>query len=206
MKSFNLAFSYKGVRHYIHGSDMLNKCAELLRHQFPGNLQHFSFAIHRMTSSNLVLQLQEIVDCEPKIQESDIASLRFEASGQTWIGRLVETGERPTERISYDEEKVLRLCVIEQNSRSIALHLNSPYTAFETIISMTKALHLNAYPNMTAQWTFCRWESLHWPLVGCLKGVNICLVQTLGTRLTKSAVILNGENLGHIYFSARNNK
>jgi hypothetical protein len=203
MKKFDLNLCYKGERQYIHGTDMLNKSVELLREQFQGEFAGFDFTIHRMSDSNLSLCLYPH-DQAPELIEQDIVALKFDAAGESWEARLKETEDQPDCRYPFDEESIVRLCAINSAERSIQLQHEAQYSTIEILVAMTKALHLDVYPGLDANWMFCRWESPHWPLGVSLNGACVRLLQALGTRLTRSEVSLDGVILGHIYFCTGN--
>ncbi len=206
MKSYELNFSFNGARQYIHGPDIFNECVRLLQEQFNGALEGVEFVIHRMTDSNLMLTVCE-QEGSPQPVAQAVAEFRFKAGGKNWEALLVEKGGRPESRNAYDESLVVDRCDIDLQGRHVVLDRGeAPYSAMETMVSMNKALHLKVFPDLDGSWVFCRWSSPQWPLAESLSGVCIQLTQTLGTRLTRSEVSLDGKVLGHIYFSARSSK
>ncbi len=206
MKSYELNFSFKGARQYIQGPDIFNECVCLLQEQFNGTLEGVEFVIHRMTDSNLLLTVCNQEESHQPVAQA-VAELRFKAGGKSLEALLVEKGGRPESRHTYDESLVVDRCDIDLQDRQIVFDGGEvPYSAMETLVSMNKALHLKVFPNLVGSWVFCRWSCPRWPLSDNLNGVRIQLIQALGTRLTRSEVSLEGNVLGHIYFSARSNK
>lgn len=205
MKKFELNFSFKGERQYIHGTDILDKSSELVSEYLGEKLEQVDFVIHRMTDRNLSLVLYPNPQM-PELAAMNIAVLKFAVRGKPWEARLTEKEDHPADTCLYDENAVTELCRIDKDERKVLLLHDTPYTNIETLVAMTKMLHINIFPNMTGSWVFCRWNSSSWPLRENLKGICIQLKQALGTRLTKSEVSVDLTVLGHIYFSARNNK
>lgn len=207
MTKIALNFRYKGDRQYIHGTDMFNQCFKVLKEQTQGEIGNLEFAIHKMTDSNLSLILYQKQQA-PEVDYRDIAILKFSSCGLLWQANLINADTKPTDRYSYDEASIIELCEIDETARYIFLNGGeTPYSEIETLVSMTKALHLKLFPQLQGSWVFCRWESPRWPLgSGSMRSVSIRLMQAVGTRLTKSEVSLEGEVLGHIYFSARNSQ
>lgn len=204
MKKIDLNFRYKGDRQYVHGTDILNQCYRVLKEQTKNKIENLEFTIHKMTDSNLSLILYQNQQFS-EVDARDIAILKFSSCGLLWQANLINADTKPTDRYSYDEASIVKLCEIDDTARHIFLNSGeSPYSEIETLVSMTKALHLKLFPQLRSSWVFCRWESPRWPLRGSLRGVYISLLQAAGTRLTKSKVSLEGEVLGNIYFSARN--
>ncbi|MEW6521159.1 MAG: hypothetical protein AB1461_17290 [Thermodesulfobacteriota bacterium] len=157
-----------------------------------------------MTHRNLHLELQD--GAQPPAPSGvlpPVATLSFEAAGASWHGTLVEEPDEPTCRHPYDEESIVAQCRVNQSERSIVLTGEQPFTPIEVIVSMTKALHQSLFPNASGRWVFCRWESDHWPPASPLANVSVMLTHALGTRLTKSTVVVCGEQIGLVYFSAK---
>jgi hypothetical protein len=205
MKNIDLAFCFKGARQYIHGTDMLNQCTALLREKLGGGLEQLDFVIHRMTDRNLCLSLYP-AESVPDFDALEVAGLKFAVAGKYWDARLSDADDSPDCRYPYDEDVVVHLSSLDAVGRQIVLQQEAPYSEIETLVAMTKALHQKVFPELDGSWVFCRWSSPRWPLAENLRGVCIKLTQTLGTRLTRSEVSLDGKMLGHIYFSARSSK
>ena len=203
MLTKELNFNFKGARDYINGTDILNASTRFLLDATGGVLEGVEFVIHRMTNSNLLLQLYN-PDEVPRIDQSVVATFKFLSNEKRWDAHLTETGHIPSMRTPYDESLVVEQCKIDVEAKSACLHVEKlPYTAIETLVSMNKSLHLMLFPGLDKQWVFCRWDSPVWPIENNLQGVCITLKQALGTRLTKAEVAINGQVLGYIYFSAR---
>jgi hypothetical protein len=206
MKKIDLNFSYKGDRQYIQGPDIFNQCFRVLMEQTLDEVGNLEFAIHKMTDSNLTLMLYQKQQA-PEVDSRDIAILKFSSCGRLWQANLINADTKPVDRVPYDENSIIELCEIDADARWIILKSGeAPYSDMETLVSMNKALHMKLFPQLQGSWVFCRWESPRWPLEGGMKSVCVRIVQTLGTRLTKSEVSFEGEVLGYIYFSARNNQ
>ena len=198
-----LELGFKGARTYIHGTDMLNAAVATAAHQINTvKLKQFNFIIHHMTSHNLSFLLSQ--GKQPMVDDKmPVATLSFEANDLHWQGILVEEPGEPNCRYPYDEESIIKLCCTNQIERSIHLESAPAFTPIEVIVAMTKALHQTLYPDTPGQWVFCRWESECWPITSLLNGLSIVLSKTLGSRLTKSAVVSNGNRIGWVYFSSK---
>lgn len=184
---------------------MLNAVwAAVARQTGAAEIERLNFMINRMTPRNLHLEL-EPGDPRPAVADVQppVATLSFEAAGAPWHGTLVEVPGEPACRHPYDEESLIAQCRVNPDERSILLGAEPAFTPIEVIVAMTKALHHALFPNAPGKWVFCRWESEQWPLAGPLAGVSVTLIQALGTRLTKSAVVSGGERVGWVYFSAK---
>lgn len=200
-----LDLSFKGMRTYIQGPDMLNAAVAAVAHQIGAiELTQFNFIINSTTSRSLCLMVGQEKQ-RVLADQMPVATLSFKANGLSWQGVLVEESGEPTCRHSYDEESIVALCRISQAEGCITLEGELMFTPIEVIVAMTKALHQALYPEAPGKWLFCRWESECWPIIISLSGISIVLGTTLGSRLTKSAVMLDGERIGWVYFSAKAN-
>jgi len=109
----------------------------------------------------------------------------------------LENGQKVCSRIPYPEEKVFEICQIRGSS--IALIENSPLSSFETLVSMTKALHMAFFPEIKG-WFLCRLDLQHLPLYNTSKSLRVELLKRIGA-LTRSSITAHKKLLGHIYFS-----
>ena len=192
-----LDLRFKGARSYVHGTDMLNAAIrELTSGGAPQPVEKLVFVINRMTARNLDL----VVDEAQPPGLSPVASVRFERDGARRHAILVERPEPPRGRYAYDEDLLRACCRVDLAGRAIVLGGESPFTPIETIVAMTKALHLALFPG-TAGWLFSRLEAPYWPPARFDVGVTVALAQSVGTRLTKSQVSLGRETLARVYFS-----
>lgn len=181
---------------------MLNAtCVSVLREIRVQELQQLNFIINRMTHHDLSMVIVQGED-KPSASEPPIATMSFRAEGSAWVVALHEQLSTPTCRLPYDEDAIVAMCRVDQHARAISLEAEPSFSAIEVIVAMTKALHQSLYPDAPGKWVFCRWESEAWPLNGVGSGLVVKLSKTLGSRLTKSEVLVGEECIGCIYFSA----
>jgi len=202
---FDLNFQFKGDRNYVQGPDMLNAIIDALSQQLPMPLKSVDLQIHRMTGSNLVLELGHERDAIAP-HPDNIATLTLAATNTSWYGRLREADTQPASRQPYDEDSLVALCefaTAETGRQSIFIRAPSPFTPIETFVAMTKALHKRAFPDAIGKWVFCRWVSAEWPTKAPVHETTVTLTHTVGTRLTQSKVALDGIPVGTVYFSAK---
>jgi len=172
---------------------------ELMQAGAAREVANLVFVINRMTCRNLDLVLDE--DRPP--DAPSVASVRFETQGAKRRAVLVERAEEPRGRYPYDEEALRACCRIDVSRRTIVLEADSAFTPAETMVAMTKALHLALFSDRSAKWLFGRLEAPRWPPASFHEGVTITLAQAVGTRLTKSRVSLGQETLAWIYFALK---
>lgn len=203
MNDLNLKLVFKGERNYVHGTTMFDETVRLLSDAGYKPLNAIQFLIHKMISTNLKLVVEPYREAAPA--SGDVAVMRFAADGQSMQACVKLQDGMPETRMPYDESAVSNDCEIDAATRSIRL-LNDGFgfSQIEVLVSMNKALHLAVLEKPAdTSWVFCRWDSPAWPLPGDLSGVTVTLKQTLGTRLTRANIELDGQMLGQIYFSAK---
>jgi len=205
MTEIGLAFMYKGDRRYIQGADILNTAMEAIQRLYPGVITGLVLTIHRMTGFNMLL---ESIPGDTSVGSMDgrVATLVLCHDGVTHSFRLMEGNEAPLGSCEYDESVVTRNCTLDSCGKLILLASPSPYTPIETIVAMTKALHQKLFGPQAGKWLFCRWSGKSWPMPCSLGGISVEFRQKLGTKLTFSDVMLRGEMLGSIGFSARSDQ
>lgn len=204
-KQFNLNLAYKGKRLYIQGADLYNEMVSKIAVSPLEKISELEFLIHNMTDQNLVMYLDSELDQITDTPPEQIASLKFKADNHKYLATVYTRDGAPQTRQPYDELLVTNYCNIDRSAKRITLNENSSgYSAIEILVAMNKALHLSALskPDNTS-WVFCRWECGVWPLPSNLSQAEITIEQALGSRLTKSHVVLEGHTLGYMYFSAK---
>lgn len=169
---------------------------EVLAAQVAGQVSNLVFVMNRVTGRNLEL----IMDEDEPAGAAPVARFSFDAGGTSRRGLLVERDDAPVARRAYDEDELGRLCHADVAARTVVLRGASPFTPVETLVGMTKALHLAVYPRKPGQWLFARLEAPRWPL-GVGEGLEVRLGPGVGTRLTKSSARLRGSLVASIYFS-----
>ncbi|MFY1843131.1 hypothetical protein ACOTB7_24235 [Achromobacter xylosoxidans] len=202
-ETFDLSFSFKGARDYVQGPDMVEAAMQALTRHFSAPLSQIDFQMHRMTGSNLRLV---ITDCQPAAAPTEaVASVTFITPDKHWYGYLHETGVAPTEHVPYDESALFEACEFTLSEHHTRVDLASAQgcTPLEAIVSMTKAMHLRAFPQTTGKWVFCRWSSPDWQEQPNMGAIRVELTRAMGARLTRSSVTVADVPFGTVYFSAR---
>jgi len=198
--SRRIEFRLKGERSYVQGPDIVEAAMqEALRAEAGAPVSNLVFEMNRMTARNLDL----VLDGARPGAAGAVARFSFETGGVTRRGILVERDDAPGERRAYDERELRAHCLTDASARRIVLQGASPLGGTETLVAMTKTLHLALYPGAAGQWLFARLEAPRWPLPAAADGLEIALAGAVGTRLTKSAARLRGETFAWIYFSLK---
>ncbi len=203
MTSYPLDFTLKGSRSYIHGPDIFNACIAVLGKQGIHETTTIDFTLQKTTGSNLIAVVSD--EAPDASNPLSIGNLKCQTPGGKSYGiTLIQGTTLPQARMLYDESWIAGQCNINLEHRHITLpKADTDYSHIEVIISMTKALHLNLFPDLKRRWVFCRWSGPYWPLSDRLDGLSLQLKQAVGTRLTRTEATLQNEVVGNIYFSAR---
>ena len=195
-KTIPLELVYKGTRDYLHGTDMYDAIMEQLRSAVPQHahgavkMVMHGFARHQCDLMYMLGQARcpKPVDARVEFFLGDIVS-----------GWLTETARPVLSRRPYKEDELVASSRID--GHSIIAGVVVPCSVIEILVALTKRLHTVLRPDQ-AKWAFTRLE-LQRPLADDDAGrLQVELLQSLGNRLTKSAVRTESMALGHIYFSA----
>lgn len=193
-----LELGYKGTRDYLHGTDMYNAIMEYLDRVAPRYLPSpLKMVIHDFSRNQCDMLYSIGAERCPRPEN---ARLEFYLSDNV-SGWLRETDRLVLARRPYPEDEIVANSRIEGQAIFAAADAACSFSAIEVLVSLTKRLHLIVRSG-SARWAFTRLE-LQRPLQDGDSGrFQVELLQTLGNRLTKSAVRVGNVPLGHIFFSA----
>ncbi|MBI3096120.1 MAG: hypothetical protein HYY97_14730 [Rhodocyclales bacterium] len=191
-----LVLAYKGARSYLHGTDMYNAIMEyfgrVMSQQVRGPLK---MVMHEFARNQVDLLYSIGAERCPRPEN---ARLEFSLAGDV-SGWLNETDRPVRSSRPYPEDEIIAGSRLEE--RAIIAALGAPCSTIEVLVSLTKHLHTTLLPGATG-WAFTKLE-LQRPLSDDdADDLQVELLNTLGNRLTKSAVRVGSTLLGHIYFSA----
>ncbi|MCG3772906.1 MAG: hypothetical protein JW384_04130 [Nitrosomonadaceae bacterium] len=193
-----LELSYKGTRDYLHGTDMYNAIMECMGRLTPEPLHDkVKIVIHDFFRN----QCDMLYAIGPeRCMRPENARLEFYL-GDNISGWLRETGRPVLTRRPYPEDEMVAKSRIEGQTIFAVPNMGEAFSPIEVLVALTKRLHL-AVRAGASRWAFTRID-LQRPLQDGDSGrLQVELLQTLGNRLTKSAVRIGDVPLGQIYFSA----
>lgn len=201
MEAIPLKFRFKGHRNYVQGPDIYNavvaQIEKIYTHQ---TLQKIKLTFHTIVSKQCDMFLRKP---EEQLTRPDKTVAEFIAhinnkQLQAW---LVETEQTIEDRYEYDEKHITDKCVID--GKKITIMGDSGYSPIEVVVAMNKHLHLNLISVDGIKWLFTRLELSRLLQKTDASKLTIELKQNFGNnKLTKSAIYINDENIGNIYFSA----
>lgn len=199
MQHFTPSMPFKGKRRYLHGTSILECAMQLVKQQAPsaygGRLR---VVFHGLAKSELCVALasNDEIALRP---EGLVAEVISEGnSGERVFLWFTESGEPITKHVPYPEE--LLAPQLTYTERRVLLKGISPFSPVETLVAMTKFVHLRMMPDVEA-WIFTRLDIVHPLRDDDLDGLSVELQSQLGT-LSRARICTASEELGVIYFSA----
>ena len=190
-----MQLKFKGMREYVHGTDMFNETLGWLSAE-KGEIEDIDLAFHRVATH----QLKAILGGVPQ-GESPVAVCAFTSSGVRERAYLIETDVEITERYPYPEDEIVSSLDFDSMGRKGILLGEARYSDIEVWVAMCKAIHLKAFPQLSGKWLFAR---ARFPRYVNHAGVHeraLTIAASFNEKLTRSEVVLDGEKVGEIYFS-----
>jgi len=182
---------FKGSRNYVHGTSLFNALVQAAgeRGLTEGRINvSFKHMIH-----NPVCVLEQR---SPSAEDSIVAKISGEG-GKAFalcINEAVETAI--ADRQAFNELEVCRGAVLGE--KSIVQENPHHHDRIELLVSLCKKMH-QAYIDDSKKWVFSRYDG-QFP-IPALNKVELRITKQVGTRLTCSDVLVNGEKIGDMYFS-----
>ena len=183
---------FKGERTYLHGTDMVDALAAIV----PG-LNGISLRIQKVAEQPLaaVLLTGETAD-----YGEVVATIRASQDGEKINIALVEnTNASPAGRYEYDEGDVVGHATIGTEDQIAEMSWNDRYSSIEQIVTLHKALLTRCFATAGVYWYFSRLDVPRFPPT--FQKMSLAVTQALGTSLVRSAITIDGQQSGNIYFS-----
>ena len=190
-----LTFSFKGMRNYVHGTDIYNRMFDFFqqKHIKPSKLD---LSFHGIASKNMSLSFDMP---ENKSMVKFICKYTDEKE-QIKICYGIEREEHIYERIDCPEEEIISRAKIDKENQSIYLSEKTPFTFIEEIVSLNKKLLTTMCNEKQGKWYFTRLQLNMIPLLN-FQSINLVLKANFNYKLTKTEVFQGNNSLGFIYFS-----
>jgi hypothetical protein len=190
--------SFKGDRHYLHGTDVYEAAVSSLRSRWPDIDGRCRFMFHRVTSRPLAAVCESFSKVAPRpedcIAEMHVTGRQDQAS--VWF---VEREGQVTGRYPYDEDRVVADCAVTENR--IAIGGLPQARPIEITVAMTKRLHYSMLKPATGRWLFTRLDLDRLLQPRDLAGLTITLAMPVRSAITRSVIGCQSGSLGSIYFS-----
>ncbi|MGD9859923.1 MAG: hypothetical protein AB7S90_07700 [Marinobacterium sp.] len=186
-----LKFVFKGSRNYVQGTSLFNALVEAANQRgfAEGKISmSFKHMIH-----NAVCILEERAPTPADAVVAKITGFGGDSCALC-INPTTETEE--ASRQDFDEDEACRSAVIGNNS----IVQDNPHHAdrIELLVSLCKKMHHECVDS-SKKWVFSRYDG-QFPIPQMDK-VELRITKQVGTRLTCSDVLVNGEKIADMYFS-----
>lgn len=193
MKKHNLDFCFKGSRTYVHGTDIFNKTADLLKDKMKNEKIDLSF--HGVAKTNI-----DLISEKPENEELLKFAIKFtDNSGNRDVLYAVENGLEIKCRYEYPEENICKLSSLDLENKKVILDNDSSYSFVENSVALNKYLLENLFPEVDGKWYFTRFQlnkipENKYPL-------RLELRANFNFKLTKTEIFIGEKSIGFIYFS-----
>ncbi len=196
----DLHFEFKGSRTYVHGTDIYNGVADFARKSFGLNeLTDINYTLHRIMRTQLRIEARR--NERIRRHEATCVELTARAGNDEWQFLLAENGSPVTGRYEYPEDDIVALCDHDPEAKSFSLTAPTPFTDIEVVVAMNKGLVQKLFPDAPGKWFFTKLEMARYERQTPYARLELTLVRNLGLKLTKTRIVRDGHELGHIYFS-----
>ena len=138
-----------------------------------------------------------VLDERPPTAEDSVAARVVGKNGETVVLCINEALEKEiADRQEFDEPEVCRGAILGENS--ILQENPHHHDRIELLVSLCKKMHQECIDD-SKKWVFSRYDG-RFP-IPALNKVELRITKQVGTRLTCSEVLVNGEKIGDMYFS-----
>jgi len=200
MKEGIMEVCFKNRRDYVHGPDIYDgSCQFLIREEGLDHLEAVDIALHNFARKKLSAQI--IKNCDFTETEGSCAMLSCCHGHDRYRVLLFESDSPVDCRREYPEEEILSRCQLDFQTKSIALSLPIPFTDMEIYTAMNKVLVEALYPDMPGKWIISRAQINEYRERSPEGRVEIQMQRNMKFKLTKSAIMIDKEPVGSIFFS-----
>lgn len=202
-KSYNANFVLLGSRSYIQASSMIHGMFEAVKTWSLGTVDRFQLDVRSLLKEQGRFDLFRDVSEKHYVEKQYNAMFRLQCGEDLfWVG-LKGRGEPISISEPYDENKLIADGKILTDSKSATLILQPDALIVNIIIALNKKLVNTLFPTSGyGQWFLARYD-LDWdkacPAEPAILEIEV--VGSIGASNTKSAIRLDGEPVGLIFFS-----
>lgn len=204
MKNYPSQFVWLGQRNYVHGISMTHGLIEALDEWVIDPVDHISAAYHRMLRSNgnyLLFSSKQELLAEKK---DYFATFVVKSFNQKYYVGLEQNEELVSQRIEYDEERMIAPAVLDTDSHSAFLRCSDEFPRINLLVALTKKLHLAVLPREGfSQWYFAGYDLTWADFTAGQDGsrLTVEMKSTMNDIYTKSSVTLNDKTVGTVLFA-----
>jgi len=195
MSYFLPELKFKGDRKYLHGTDIYNNTLQWLITQRQ-DIHDIDFAFHRLA----VRQLRLTLEILPKGVDP-IAVCSFTSIEKRERIYIYEYDQVVEDSYRFQEDEIVSLTKFDLISRSAIFSSISIFSDIEVWVSMTKALHYHVFSNLKGKWLFVRGKFNKYIIQSATGERKIIIAASFNDKLTRTELLIDGANVGDIYFS-----
>ncbi len=193
-----LPLRFKGARTYVQGPDILAALCDALASGGFGPLEKLDLVCHRLVATQLRGRFLAEDEAAP---EGLHATLRFTAGGATHTVALEETDEPIAAREPYEEDALVAASAFDLDAKTAGVAPPLGFENAEIVTALNKALLTRAFPEARGKWLFTRLQLARSLRERTFARLEVRFLGHSNFRITRSALVGDGEPLGHLYFS-----
>ena len=191
-KRIPLELDFKGARTYLHGTDMVDALTKLAP-----DLTNISLRIQKIAKQPLAAV--RLPDAIADRRDMVAIMTALDNDNKIEIGLVETENAKPPGRYEFDENDVVAAVEIDSANLTAQMYWNGRYSFIEQLVAVHKALLYKCFATETVHWYFTRLDMRQIPQSFRILGLTV--TQALGTKLVRSSIEIDGQNMGNIYFS-----
>lgn len=194
-----LKFCFKGSRDYVQGPDIFDNVIKKVSLIFDLTcITNIKYSAYSMLHRNANMYLLE--EFERDEFETINSLITFDYNQKKYYVVVVENNHSISCSNDYSENIVRNNSVIENNEIIFANSL--PDSLTEIIVSMNKYF-LQSTVSTNGKWIVTKFDysKIHQQYEIAEKNIMLKLISNFNNKLTKSAILIDGEQVGFLYFS-----
>ncbi|CCQ75516.1 hypothetical protein [Magnetospira sp. QH-2] len=200
-RTFDLDLSFRESRQYLHTTDLYDNFLSCVA-QIGGpdnDVSTIRLIIRKVMHKQVRLIMSEPGERLDRHSEYSVDCVAQTGSGEIQ-GGFLETDQEVARRVSYDEEAIHALTVI--NGETISYSGNSGASPIEVCTCLAVRLHNHLHaPSAGQKWLDTRVEFSRPLQPEDARSMTLTLDRRVGTSLTRSVIHASGTFVGHIYFT-----
>ncbi len=196
-EKIDLDFCFKGSRNYIQGPDIFDAVIASISNEF-NTIRDIKYSAHEMLHKNATMYItNKVIKSNYPVINSVV---NFIGDDVKYYAVVCEN-DKPIEcSVDYSEKIVENNSKISNNSIFFKNVLSDSYT--EIVVSMNKHF-LNQTVKEEGKWIVTKFDYFELINTKSIKNkeIKLELLQNFNNKLTKSLLLLDDKEVGHLYFS-----
>lgn len=199
----NVEFEFLGNRNYIHSTSWIYKLLEILKeHKYIQAYEDIN-KINAVFREKKNKQGYYLID--EVCKNADILFDVYTGSGKI-RACYIEEGEKVLKSINYDEDGIVGSCIIDKESQSSSLQIESFNNIYNLIVALNKKMLLelldnNGYTSWSVGKFSINWHVLHNNSLN--QQLRVQLINNIDNMYCKSNIYVCNELAGNIDFARK---